>query len=110
MEDVALLDTVLSGFVRIVTHRRIMPRPAPTRIAVDFVRQLIESPNARWLRGSPDTWREFATLSAGDDAIKANLVPDAFIAAAALAHGARIATTDRGFARFPRVTCIDPSG
>lgn len=108
-EEFALLDAVLSGFVRIVTHPKIMPRPAPTNLALDFVDTLIDAPGARWLHGSPELWAAFRTLEAGDRAIRGNLVPDAYIAAAALAHGARVATADRGFARFPGVRCFDPA-
>jgi predicted nucleic acid-binding protein len=41
--------------------------------------------------------------------IKRNLVPDAYSAAGALTNGARIATADRGFARFPGVSWFDPA-
>ncbi|KQV06622.1 TA system VapC family ribonuclease toxin [Leifsonia sp. Root112D2] len=108
-EDFALLDTVLSGFVRIVTHPKIMPRPAPTGQAVEFVNALIGAPSARWLPASGALWGTFAQLAADDPALKANLVPDAYLASAAIAHGARFATADRGFARYPGLNWFDPA-
>lgn len=42
-------------------------------------------------------------------AISGNLVPDAYLAAVALAHGCRVATADRGFARFPGLDWFDPA-
>lgn len=108
-EDFALLDTVLSGFVRIVTHPKIMPSPAPTAQAVEFVNALIGAPSARWLPASEALWGTFVQLAADDPALKANRVPDAYLASAAIAHGARFATADRGFARFPGLNWFDPS-
>jgi toxin-antitoxin system PIN domain toxin len=108
-EDFALSDPVLSGFVRIVTHPKIMPKPAPTNRALEFVSALIDAPASRWLVSSAATWSTFGRLTEGDRAIKANLVPDAYLAAVALTNGARIATADRGFARFPGVSWFDPA-
>jgi predicted nucleic acid-binding protein len=35
-------------------------------------------------------------------------VRDAHLAALAIEHGATLATTDRGFARFPGLSALDP--
>ena len=43
-----------------------------------------------------------------DAQVRGNLVPDAWIAAVALAHGAQVATRYRGFARFDGLRRIDP--
>jgi predicted nucleic acid-binding protein len=40
--------------------------------------------------------------------IRGNLVPDAWIAALAISHGARLATADRGFARYEGLDFFDP--
>ncbi|WP_167131170.1 TA system VapC family ribonuclease toxin [Paramicrobacterium chengjingii] len=108
-EDIALFDPVLSGFVRIVTHPRIFAHPAPTPVALSFVTALVNSRSARWLRSSSDMWTTLNSFVPDDDGIRGNLVPDALIAAAAVAHGARIATSDRGFARFPGAISFDPA-
>ena len=108
-EEFALLDAVLSGFVRIVTHPRIMPRPAPIVRALEFVDVLIGAPVSRWLPASGSLWTTLGNLADGDSAIKGNRVPDAYVAAAAIGHGARLATADRGFARYPRLNWFDPA-
>jgi len=108
-EEFALLDSVLAGFVRIVTHPRILPVPAPTAVAMAFVDAVIHAPATRWLRPSETLWERMRQLAEGDDGIRGNLVPDAYLAAAALTHGARLATADRGFARYPRLNWFDPA-
>jgi predicted nucleic acid-binding protein len=47
-------------------------------------------------------------LAAGDRALGGNLTPDAYLASLALTHGCRLATADRGFARFPALRWFDP--
>ncbi|MSO38191.1 MAG: PIN domain-containing protein [Acidimicrobiia bacterium] len=54
------------------------------------------------------TWAAFTEITSKDRQIRANLVPDAWLAALALSHGCRIATTDRGFGRFNRLEWFDP--
>ncbi len=51
---------------------------------------------------------ELERLVADDPQVRANLVPDAYLAAVAITHNARIATRDRGFARFPGLRWFDP--
>ena len=93
--------------MRIVMHPMIMPNPAPAEAAVAFVDALVATPNVRWLHDAATTWRAFAALCRGDRGIRANLVPDAYIAATAKTHGAHVATADRGFARYG-VPFFDP--
>ena len=107
-EELALVDQVLVGFVRIVTNRRIFEEPAPTGAALSFVEALISAPRARWLPTTRVVWEAFTRLSAADRQIRGNLVPDAWLAAIAIEHGCRLATSDRGFARFPGLDLVDP--
>lgn len=109
-EELALCDPVLTGFVRIVTNPRIVAEPAPAATALTFVDQLRAAPRARWLAGGASAWERFAALVRDDRAVAGNLVPDAHLAAVALAHGARLATADRGFARFAALDWFDPVG
>lgn len=109
-EELALHDLPLVGVVRIVTNPRIVRPPAPVELALDFVHRLIEAPRARWLSAGPRAWSELATLAAGDRALGGNLTPDAYLASLALTHGCRLATADRGFARFPGLHWFDPAG
>lgn len=107
-EGVGVHDVVLSGFVRIVTNPRIMREPAPTAAGLDFVDALLAAPATRWLSQGPGVWQRLRELSAQDVGIRGNLVPDALLAALCLTHGARLATRDRGFARFEGLRWFDP--
>lgn len=107
-EGLALADVVLAGFIRITTHPRIMRHPARTATAVEFVGALQASKPARPITATNAVWSTFRRLVDSDRAIAGNLVPDAFLAALAIAHGARIATADRGFGRFPDLGFFDP--
>lgn len=104
----ALCDAVVSGFLRIVTHPRIFSPPAPTERAFEFVQWLRESPGIAWLGYSPAVWDAFGQICAEDRGVRGNLVPDAYLAALCIAHGATIATDDRDFARFEVLRRVKP--
>lgn len=106
--ELGLVEAALTGFVRIVTHPRIMAVPAPTPDALRFVATLRAAPRARQLPATDATWALMAEWSASDPQLRANLVPDAWLAALARSHGARLATADRGFARYPGLEWFDP--
>lgn len=108
-EPIGVSDTILSGFVRIVTHPRITITPAPVDAAMAFTRSLLAAPRTQWLTAGPPAWHRLGALAATDRGIRGNLVPDAYIAALTLANGARLATRDRGFARFPELKWFDPA-
>ena len=54
-------------------------------------------------------WATFDAFIDDDAQLRANLVPDAWLAAVAKAHGCRLATADRGFARFAVLDWFDPA-
>jgi toxin-antitoxin system PIN domain toxin len=108
-DELALVDHCLSGFVRIVTNPRIFADPAPSIGALAFVESLRSARRARAVTSTEATWRTLAGLVTDDRGIKGNLVPDAYLAALALSHGCRIATGDRGFARFKGIDFFDPA-
>ncbi len=66
------------------------------------------TPSARWVPSTPRTWQVLRRLADQDRNLRGNLVPDAFLAATAIWQGARLATCDRGFARFPDLDWYDP--
>ena len=107
-ESIGIADALLSGFVRIVTHPRITSAPAPVERALEFTRRLSQAPRTTWLTQGAPTWERFDELASEDPGIRGNLVPDAYIAALCLANGAKLATRDRGFARFPGLRWFDP--
>lgn len=106
--EFALVDTVLSGFVRVVTHPKIFSEPVATGDALEFVDAIIEAPASTWLPTGRATWNTMATLATADSAIRGNHIPDAYLASLALAHRARFATADRGFARYRGLDWFDP--
>lgn len=108
-ERVALTESTVSGFVRIVTNPRIYAVPAPTSEAVAFVDAIVSSGRATWLPPNDTTWATFRQLVADDRGVRAGLVPDAWLAAMAIAHGTKLASADKGLARFPNLDLIDPT-
>lgn len=107
-EELLLPDSVLLGFLRIVTSPRIYQDPAPMSEALAFTSVLRRGRRARVVEDLGSVWSAFDRLVADDRQIKGNLVPDAYIAAVAISHKARVATRDRGFSRFPGVRWFDP--
>lgn len=107
-DELALVEPVLTGFVRIVTNPRVLADPTPTREALRFVEVLRSAPRARWLLPTDASWSKLDDLAAADPQVRGNLVPDAWLAALATTHGCRLATADRGFARFPDLDWFTP--
>ncbi len=105
---IGLADSTISGLIRISTNRRTFTDPVPIEVVVGFVDDLLES-GARTTSAGPRHWEAMRnvlleTRATGD------LVSDAHLAVLAIEHGARIATRDRDFARFPGVEWFDPLG
>jgi toxin-antitoxin system PIN domain toxin len=107
-EELLLPDTVLLGFLRIVTSPRIYQDPAPMAAGLAFTSALRRGRRARVVEDNGSVWSALERLSADDRHIKGNLVPDAYLAAVAISHKAQVATRDRGFSRFPGLRWFDP--
>lgn len=108
-DEFALADHCLTGFLRIVTNPRIFRDPAPTPEAMTVVDRLRRARRGRPVTATPSTWRVFAEHLAHDRGLRGNMVPDAYLAALAISHGCRMATADRGFARYPGLEFFDPA-
>jgi toxin-antitoxin system PIN domain toxin len=108
-EPLGLADLAVTGAVRVLTSRRIFSDAVPVVAAAAFVGALRAAPAARPLAATAATWQRFGTLLRDDPGLHGNLVPDTWLAALALSHGARLATYDRGFARFPGLVVEAPS-
>ena len=107
-EPMLLPDVVLTGFLRVVTNRRIFSDPAPAPTALSFVEALRASPVGRASNPTDAAWRRLAWFIGNDAYLVGNLVPDAWIAALAVTSGARVATADAGFARFEGLAWFNP--
>jgi toxin-antitoxin system PIN domain toxin len=92
-------DLVLSGFVRVVTHPKVFKRPSSIADAVTFAEQVREQPNCVHVTPGPRHWDIFIRLCR-ENAVKGNLVPDAYLAALAIESGCEWISTDRDFSRF----------
>lgn len=108
-EELLLPDAVLVGCLRIVTDPRIFSAPATPRAAMDFVEALRRRRRSRGVDDHGSVWSVLIGLIEGDRQLGGRLVPDAYLAAVALSHRARIATRDRGFGRFPELRSFDPA-
>jgi uncharacterized protein len=108
-DELALHDIVLAGVARLVTNPGIFADPAPMPVTLEFLARIRGARRARWLPSGDVAWTELEWLVDNDRGLRANLVPDALLAALARTHGCQIATADRGFARFPGVRTFDPA-
>jgi toxin-antitoxin system PIN domain toxin len=97
--------TVWASFLRITTNRRVFPVPSSWDEAFEFVESFRAHP--RFVDLGPGA-RHVALLRriCVDTDARADLVPDAVLAAIALEHDCEIVTMDRDFARFGMVRHI----
>lgn len=106
-EPFGVSELVLSAFVRIVTHHRVFREPTPPDVALRFCDAVLRAPAAVPVRSGPRHFEIFSRLCAAAGA-RGNLVPDAYLAALSIEHGATWVTTDAGFARFPGLRWRSP--
>ncbi|MGH2467669.1 MAG: TA system VapC family ribonuclease toxin [Candidatus Limnocylindrales bacterium] len=104
---VYLFWPTVMGYLRIVTHPAILPRPLSLSDAIHNVEALLDRPNVRTAGELDGFWTTFRSLV--DGGLRGNLVPDAHLAALMRQHGVRlIYTRDRDFRRFPGIASRDP--
>lgn len=89
----------LLAFLRIVTNPRVFESPAPLADAWAQVEEWLAC-EAAWVPAPTERHPQvLGELLRGANA-RANLVPDAHLAALAIEHGLTLASTDGDFARF----------
>ncbi len=98
-EPFGLSSLVASGFVRVATHPKVLSTPLSTRAALDRVAELRAGPAVVPMEPGRRHWSIFTALC-NAVAARGNAVPDAYLAALAIEHGAQWHSADRGFARF----------
>ncbi len=103
----AVSELVLSGFIRVVTHRKIFNEPSTLQDALTLAEQIRDQPNASLIEPGERHWTIFRRLCLEAKA-KGNLVPDAYLAALAIESGCEWITTDRDFSRFPGLKWSSP--
>ena len=97
----------LTAFLRITTNPRAFPQPLSGKEAAAIVKSWLEQPQAAILNPGERHWAIFQDLLTVGQAT-GPLVMDAHLAALAIEHGVRLATTDRDFSRFPTLLTTNP--
>ena len=104
-EPIGITTQVLTGFVRVVTHRRVFDPPTPARVALEFASRLRDHPACVSIEPAGRHWDLFVDLCDRADA-RGNLVTDAALAATALeactaVAGPRVAVLGRSTVVVP---------
>lgn len=99
-EPYAVSDLAITGMVRVVTNPRIYKQPSSLDEALAFATEVREQPHAHVVAPGTKFWAIFTDLCRHARA-RANLVPDAYLAALAIEHGCELVSTDTDFRRFP---------
>lgn len=97
----------LLAFLRIVTHPRLLPRAVET---VDAWRQVENwlSSDVAWIPVPTERHAGILGPLLALPGVRANLVPDAELAALAIEHGLTLCSTDGDFVRFPGLRWQNP--
>lgn len=97
----------LGAFLRISTNPRAVERPLAPADAWGQVMSWLAAPTT-WVPTPGDRHAEILGGLIVDHDLRANLIPDAQLAALAIEHGLTIASADSDFARFPEVHWTNP--
>ncbi len=97
----------LLGFVRLVSNPRIFGKPESIASAWRKVEAWLDCPCV-WSPTPTERHREVIGTLLTTATTRANLVPDAHLAALAIEHGLTLCSTDGDFARFPGVQWENP--
>jgi uncharacterized protein len=107
-ETLGVSELVLSSVIRLATNHRVFSRPSSVDEVLIFCEAVLTAPAAIPVRPGGRHWSIFTRLLR-DAGVRANGVPDAYLAALAIENGATWASRDRGFARFAGLKLLDPA-
>jgi toxin-antitoxin system PIN domain toxin len=106
-EIVYLFWPAIMGYLRIVTHPSLFPRPLGPAEAIANLSALIALPHVRTPGEGEGFWELY--LATRNDPDRGNDVPDSHLAALMRQHGVRtIYTRDRDFRRFDGIAAENP--
>ena len=106
-ERVGVPWIVLAGFVRLMTHRRMLANPVTTTEAVNYIREWFRFPHVMPINPGVGHLDHFQrNLKAAG--VGGNLVTDAHIAALAMEYQAEVHSNDTDFSRFPGLRWRNP--
>lgn len=97
----------LLAFVRLVSNPRVFERPRPLPDAWGQVEAWLGCEPV-WIPQPTDQHRDVLGRLLRSSVERANLVPDAHLAALAIEHGLTLCSTDGDFARFPLLRWENP--
>lgn len=104
---VYLFWPTVMGYLRIVTHPGILPRPLAPPEATTNIAALLERPHVLTPGEADGFWGLYRATAA--EHARGNDVPDAHLATLMRQHGVSlIYTRDRGFRRFRGIQARDP--
>ena len=104
---VCLCWTVINAFIRIGTNARVFEYPLSNKQALSRVQSWLDQPCTRIIRPTEQHWKVLSQLIT-ESQVSANLVTDAHLAALAIEHGCKLASTDADFSRFSGLKWINP--
>ena len=104
---VYLFWPTIMGYLRIVTHPAILPRPLPFADATANIAALLSRPHIRTAGEAPGFWPMY--LATARVHARGNDVPDAHLVALMRQHGvSAIYTRDRDFRAYDGIGVRDP--
>ncbi len=106
-ETVGIPLATLLAFIRITTNPSVYRSPLPVREAIAIVREWLNETSTRVAHPTELHWDLLSDVAERGQA-RGPMLSDAHIAALAIEHGATLYTTDRDFARFPRLRFRNP--
>lgn len=107
VERVGIPWVVATGFIRLMTHPRVLVHPTSPVEAVDHVHQWFRFPHIAPINPSPDHL-EHLRRNLSDAGVGANLVSDSHIAALAMEYHAEVHSNDTDFGRFTGLRWRNP--
>ena len=97
----------LSGFLRVVTHPKVMNPPTDLDLALEFCDCITNASCSAPIVPGDAHWSIFTHILRASGA-KGNLIPDAWFAALAVERGCTWVTTDGDYHRFPGLKVLNP--
>lgn len=95
------------AFLRIVTNPRLFEWPETLEDAWSQVEEWLDCPSV-WIPQPTERHGEILKPLLVDQRLRANLIPDAHMAALAIEHGLVLCSTDGDYARFPGLRWENP--
>ena len=97
---------VLNGFARLISNPRVCPRPMSTAQAWSIVEEWLTLEGTFTPEPTPRHRTVLSTLM--PRVTRADLIPDAHLAALAIEYGLILCSTDADFDRFPGLAWTNP--